>query len=85
VALARALAQEVKVLLLDEPTSALDPSTRDEVAGLLKDLVKRARASLTLVLVTHDVHLAETLSDEVWRLAEGRLIERREQAGSTRP
>lgn len=75
VALARALAQAEQVLLLDEPTSALDPRTRDDVVQLLKDLVKRSEAPLTLVLVTHDVQLAETLSDEVWRLANGRLAD----------
>jgi ABC-type polar amino acid transport system ATPase subunit len=73
VALARALAQDVKVLLLDEPTSALDARTRDEIVGILRNLVKRAAEPLTLVLVTHDVHLAQTLSDEVWTLVEGRL------------
>jgi ABC-type polar amino acid transport system ATPase subunit len=73
VALARALAQEVKVLLLDEPTSALDARTRDEIVGILRELVKRAARPLTLVLVTHDLHLAETLSDEVWTLVDGRL------------
>jgi ABC-type dipeptide/oligopeptide/nickel transport system ATPase subunit len=35
--------------------------------------VKRAKEPLTLLLVTHDLHLAETLSDEVWTLVEGRL------------
>lgn len=73
VALARALAQDCRVLLLDEPTSALDPQTRDEVVQLLRDLVKRRESALTLVLVTHDLSLAETLSDEVWRLVAGRL------------
>lgn len=73
VALARTLAQEVKVLLLDEPTSALDARTRDEVLGILRNLVKRAARPLTLLLVTHDLNLAETLSDEVWTLVEGRL------------
>jgi ABC-type polar amino acid transport system ATPase subunit len=73
VALARALAQNVKVLLLDEPTSALDRRTRDEIVGILKDLVARAEQPLTLVLVTHDLHLAETLSDEVWTLIDGQL------------
>jgi ABC-type polar amino acid transport system ATPase subunit len=73
VALARALAQDVKLLLLDEPTSALDARTRDEVVQLLRELVKGAAEPLTLMLVTHDLHLAETLSDEVWTLVEGRL------------
>jgi polar amino acid transport system ATP-binding protein len=73
VALARALAQDVKVLLLDEPTSALDAGTRNDIVGILRELVKRAQQSLTLLLVTHDLHLAETLSDEVWTLVEGRL------------
>jgi polar amino acid transport system ATP-binding protein len=73
VALARALAQDVKLLLLDEPTSALDARTRDDVVHLLRELVKGASEPLTLMLVTHDLHLAETLSDEVWTLLEGRL------------
>lgn len=73
VALARALAQDVKVLLLDEPTSALDTRTRDEIVSILRDLVRRAARPLTLLLVTHDLNLAETLSDEVWTLVEGRL------------
>jgi ABC-type polar amino acid transport system ATPase subunit len=73
VALARALAQDVKVLLLDEPTSALDARTRDDIVGILRELVKRAARPLTLVLVTHDLHLAETLADEVWTLVDGHL------------
>jgi ABC-type polar amino acid transport system ATPase subunit len=73
VALARALAQDVKVLLLDEPTSALDARTRDDIVRILRELVKRRVDPLTVVLVTHDVPLAETLSDEVWTLVDGRI------------
>lgn len=73
VALARALAQDVQVLLLDEPTSALDRRTRDEIIDILRQLVKRSGTPLTLLLVTHDLHLAETLADEVWTLVDGRL------------
>lgn len=73
VALARALAQDVKVLLLDEPTSALDARTRDEIVGILRDFVRSSGKPLTLLLVTHDLHLAETLSDEVWTLVDGQL------------
>jgi polar amino acid transport system ATP-binding protein len=73
VALARALAQDVKVLLLDEPTSALDAQTRDDIVGILRRLVTAGASALTLLLVTHDDHLAETLADERWRLDDGRL------------
>jgi glutamine transport system ATP-binding protein len=74
VALARALAQDVQLLLLDEPTSALDPRTRDEIVTVLRELVKGSHPPLTLVLVTHDLQLAETLSDDVWTLATGQVV-----------
>ncbi len=73
VALARALAQDVKVLLLDEPTSALDPKTRDEVVENLRKLVKHSPEPLTMLLVTHDVQMAQHLADELWTLDAGRL------------
>jgi ABC-type polar amino acid transport system ATPase subunit len=73
VALVRALAQDVKVLLLDEPTSALDAQTRAEIASILRRLVAKSRPALTIVLVTHDLDLARTLSDELWTLADGAL------------
>jgi ABC-type polar amino acid transport system ATPase subunit len=76
VALARALAQDVKVLLLDEPTSALDARTRDDITHILRELVKSGAEPLTLLLVTHDQHLAESLSDECWTLDAGRLVPR---------
>jgi ABC-type polar amino acid transport system ATPase subunit len=73
VALVRALAQDVKVLLLDEPTSALDAQTRGEIAAILRGLVSKTSPSLTIVLVTHDLDLARTLSDESWTLVDGAL------------
>jgi ABC-type polar amino acid transport system ATPase subunit len=73
IALVRALANDAKVLLLDEPTSALDQRTRNEITSILRRLVKSGAEPLTLVLVTHDLQLAESLSDEVWTLVEGEL------------
>jgi ABC-type polar amino acid transport system ATPase subunit len=78
VALARALAQGARVLLLDEPTSALDPETRDEVRQVLSEVVRGSGdgRALTLVIVTHDLSLANDVADELWVLDEGTLAER---------
>jgi ABC-type polar amino acid transport system ATPase subunit len=78
VALARALAQGARVLLLDEPTSALDPETRGEVQQVLRELAASGadERPLTILIVTHDMALARTVSDEVWVLENGSLVER---------
>jgi putative ABC transport system ATP-binding protein len=74
VMLARALALEPRVLLLDEPTSALDRAARDAVEGTLRRL--RARTSISLVVVTHDIEQARRLADYVVRIDAGRVIAR---------
>jgi putative ABC transport system ATP-binding protein len=56
VAIARALVKQPKVLLADEPTGNLDEGTRDDIIGLLEKLWQDLH--LTLVLVTHDSHIA---------------------------
>lgn len=73
VAVARALAAKPRVLMLDEPFSALDAPLREE----MHDLVRQIREALepTIVLVTHDLHEAAALADEVAVLSEGLLIQ----------
>jgi iron complex transport system ATP-binding protein len=68
---ARALAQEPRLLILDEPTAHLDLRYQAEVAGLLRRL-NRERG-VTILLVSHDLNLAAELSNRLLLLAEGRV------------
>jgi polar amino acid transport system ATP-binding protein len=70
VAIARALAMDPAVLVLDEPTSALDPIMSRDVA----ELINRLRDSgITMLCVTHDLTLAQNISDTVMFLDKGRI------------
>jgi ABC-type polar amino acid transport system ATPase subunit len=78
VAIARSLAQGVRVLLLDEPTSALDPEMREEVRKVLREVARDGGGDgkpLTIVLVTHEMRLALELSDALWVMENGRIVE----------
>ena len=70
VAIARALSPRPQILLADEPTGNLDGRTGEQVIDLLFGLQRRRQA--TLVLVTHDVVLAERCSRLV-RMADGQI------------
>ncbi|MDR1361919.1 MAG: ATP-binding cassette domain-containing protein [Holosporaceae bacterium] len=71
-ALARAIALKPDVLLFDEPTSGLDPVTGGVICNLLKDTVKKL--GITSVTITHDLKVAEFLSDRVSMLNKGRVV-----------
>ena len=62
VGIARALANNPDVLLCDEATSALDPQTTDEILDLL---LKVEQQNLTIVLITHEMHVIRRICDEV--------------------
>jgi iron complex transport system ATP-binding protein len=70
VRLARALAQEPKLLLLDEPGNHLDLSSR---TSILNRLCQEARSGRCVMAVLHDVNDALLYSDEVWLVADGQL------------
>lgn len=71
VIIARALAQEPKILLLDEPTAFLDINHQIEICSLIGRL--RAERQLTVVLVSHDLNVASQYCDRVLMLKEGKL------------
>ena len=72
IAIARALAMNPDVMLFDEPTSALDPEMVKEVLDVIKQL---ANTGITMVLVTHEMGFAKDVSDTVYFMDGGYLIE----------
>jgi ABC-type polar amino acid transport system ATPase subunit len=72
VAIARSLAMEPELMLLDEPTSALDPLMTREVLSVIEDL---ARQGMTLVMVSHEIKLAERIADRVLYMENGLIME----------
>lgn len=73
VGIARALAADPDVLLCDEPTSALDPATTDEILDLIQDLTTRLQ--LTVLIITHEMHVVKRVCNSVSLLAKGRIVE----------
>ncbi|NQZ32481.1 MAG: ABC transporter ATP-binding protein [Oceanospirillaceae bacterium] len=72
VAIARAFVTQPTLLFADEPTGNLDTNTGDKIIELLFDFSAKTQA--TLVLITHDEHLANRC-DRIFKLADGQLIE----------
>jgi lipoprotein-releasing system ATP-binding protein len=71
VAVARALANDPRILLADEPTGNLDPETSGAVFKSLFDLARQARVAA--VIATHNLELARYM-DEVYSLKDGHLV-----------
>ncbi len=72
VAIARALAMHPKIMLFDEPTSALDPAMVSEVISVMREL---AKTGLTMLIVTHEMRLAQDISTRVFYMDEGGIYE----------
>ena len=72
VMIARALAQEPKILLLDEPTAFLDLQHQIEICSIVRRL--KEERGLTVVLVSHDLNLASQYCDRILMLKTGTLF-----------
>lgn len=73
VGIARALANNPKVLLCDEATSALDPQTTDSILELLVDINKKLH--LTIVLITHEMQVIQKICHRVAVMETGQIVE----------
>ncbi|MGX7200375.1 methionine ABC transporter ATP-binding protein [Enterococcus nangangensis] len=74
VGIARALANNPEILLCDEATSALDPQTTDEVLELLLSINKQL--GLTIVLITHEMHVIRKICNKVAVMGKGTIVEK---------
>ena len=72
VAIARALAMDPEILFFDEPTSALDPELTVEVLAVMKRL---AQEGMTMLVVTHEMNFARTVSNRVIFMEKGVVVE----------
>lgn len=72
VAIARALAMKPEVMFFDEATSALDPELVKGVLALMADL---AKSGMTMVVVTHEMGFARSVSDKVLFMDRGAVVE----------
>jgi D-methionine transport system ATP-binding protein len=73
VGIARALANDPTVLLCDEATSALDPDTTDSILNLLVNINRKL--NITIVLITHEMHVIQKICDRVAVMENGTVIE----------
>lgn len=73
VAIARALANDPEILLCDEATSALDPQTTDSILELLRTI--NQKYNITVVLITHEMHVIKKICDRVAVMEAGEVIE----------
>ena len=73
VGIARALANNAKILLCDEPTSALDLETTSAILALLRDI--NEKFGVTIVIITHELEVIKSICHRVAIMNEGKVVE----------
>lgn len=73
VIIAIALSKDIKFLLLDEPTTALDIQNRNNIIGLIDQLIKKL--NILILFVTHDIESIKTLCEEIIIIKDGSIVE----------
>jgi putative ABC transport system ATP-binding protein len=71
-AIARALVNRPKILFADEPTGNLDSATGEAILTLLREI--QSSMGMTIVMVTHERHLAEKFADRLATMGDGKLL-----------
>ncbi len=72
VSIARALALKPRILFFDEPTSALDPELTGEILKVIRSL---AQENITMIIVTHEIDFAYSVSDKIIFMDKGIIAE----------
>lgn len=72
VAIARALAADPEIIYFDEPTSALDPELTQGILTLMRHM---AEEGMTMLVVTHEMSFARNVSNKVWFMDKGVIVE----------
>lgn len=82
VAIARSLANSPQILLADEPTGNLDSRNSDQILELLQRVHRES--NMTLILVTHDMHIAQ-MADRVITMRDGAILSDERKSQSVTP
>ncbi len=71
--IARALAQDTRIMVLDEPTAFLDISNKYEIVRILHQLVNEYEKCI--IFSTHDLHTAISMADRIWLMLNEKVVE----------